>query len=120
MKSEGSRSRKSVSNKILITGATGFLGRQVLEHLQSQGEKQIRVLTTSAPAWLEELSVEVVEGSITSPKIVEVAVDGVHQIYHLAGKVSREENDMRSMYSVHVDGTRLLCEAAKTGDVKRI
>lgn len=120
MKNEGTRPRKSSSNKILITGATGFLGRQVLEHLQTLGEKQIRVLTTSAPAWLEELNVEVVEGSITSQKIVEVAVEGVHQIYHLAGKVSREENEMRAMYSVHVDGTRLLCEAAKANEVKRI
>ncbi len=111
---------KSNSNKILVTGGTGFLGRHVLEQLREQGEKQIRVLTTSAPAWLEKMNVEVIQGSITSVEIVAQAVEGVSQIYHLAGKVSREEEEKRSMFAVHVEGTRLLCEAAKSAGVKRM
>ena len=113
-------SKKNTTNSILVTGGTGFLGRQLLEYLVEQGEKQIRVLTTSRPAWLEQMNVAIVEGSIISPEIVHAAVEGVSQIYHLAGKVSREEDDKRSMFAVHVDGTRLLCEAAKEAGVKRI
>lgn len=86
----------------------------------AQGEQQLRVLTKSAPEWLQDLGVEIVEGSITAPEIVNVAVEGVKQIYHLAGHVSRSEEDQRSMYSVHVDGTRILCEAAKKTEVRRI
>ena len=41
-------------------------------------------------------------------------------IYHLAGKVSREREDAREMYELHVEGTRLLCDAAKTAGVKTI
>lgn len=113
-------SKKNTANSVLVTGGTGFLGRQLLEYLVEKGEKQIRVLTTSKPVWLEQMNVAIVEGSITSPEIVKVAVEGVSQIYHLAGKVSREENDKRSMFAVHVDGTRHLCEAAKEAGVKRI
>jgi len=111
---------KSRNNRILITGATGFLGTHVLEILLEKGEKNIRVLTTSAPDSLQDRGVEVVEGSITSPEIVKVAVEGVSQIYHLAGRVSRNEEDQRNMYSVHVDGTRILCEAAKHAGVHRM
>ncbi len=119
------------SSKILVTGATGFLGKHLIEHLLQRGEKQVRVLTTSlsrtsrppgsagdSPAAPDD--VEIIEGSITSPEIVKVAVDGVQQIYHLAGRVSRSDEDKREMYAVHVDGTRILCEAAIQAGVRRI
>lgn len=114
-----SRSKNS-SSKVLVTGATGFLGKHLLRQLIDQPEQQIRVLTTSAPDWLSDLDVEVIEGSITTPEIVEVAVEGVKHIYHLAGQVSRNKEDSRSMFAVHVDGTRILCELAKKAGVKRI
>ena len=108
------------AHRILVTGGTGFLGRHLIEHLQTKKEKNIRVLTTTAPNWLEEMGVEVVEGSITSPEIVRVAVEGISQIYHLAGKVSRDSDNPRAMHAIHVDGTRILCEAAKEAGVKRM
>ena len=111
---------KPKNNRTLITGATGFLGKHLVEHLQEKGEKNIRVLTTNTPDWMQENGVEIIEGSITSPEIVKIAVDGVQQIYHLAGRVSRSEEDKRAMYSVHVDGTRILCEAARQAGVQRI
>jgi dihydroflavonol-4-reductase len=108
------------SRKVLVTGATGFLGKHLIEFLQEKGEKNIRVLTTSSPDWLHENGVEIVEGSITSPEIVRIAVEGVQQIYHLAGRVSRNEDNKRAMYAVHIDGTRILCEAARQAGVQRI
>ena len=112
--------QKSASPKILVTGATGFLGKHLLEHLLHRGEKQIRILTTSAPDWLQSFDVEVIEGSITSPEIVKIALEGIQQVYHLAGRVSRNEDEKRQMYAVHVDGTRILCESAVASGVRRI
>src|SRR5205814_10636367 len=71
----------------LVTGGTGFLGSHLVRLLVDEGVKPLRVLSTSAPAWLEELGVESVEGSITSPEDVLRAVEGVAEIYHLAGRV---------------------------------
>ena len=48
------------------------------------------------------------------------AVAGVDQIYHLAGMVSHKAADAHRMYAVHVDGTRLVCEAAARAGVTRI
>ena len=105
----------------LVTGGTGFLGAHLVRQLVAAGTKNIRVMATSNPSWLTELGIETIEGSITNAEDVARAVEGVTEVYHLAGRVSRELVDAREMYAVHVDGTRLLCDAAQTiGDVKTI
>jgi dihydroflavonol-4-reductase len=114
------KASKQSNDKILVTGGTGFLGKHLLELLRYKKEKNVRVLTTNPPKWLEEEGFEIIEGSITSRDIVRIAVEGVQQIYHLAGKVSRSKEDPRDMHAVHVDGTRYLCEAAVESGVRRI
>jgi dihydroflavonol-4-reductase len=106
--------------KTLITGGTGFLGSHLVRLLVESGAKNLRVLTTDPPAWLGELGVETIEGSITNAEDVRRAVEGVAEIYHLAGRVSRDDGDAHAMYSVHVDGTRLLCDAAAAANVRTI
>jgi dihydroflavonol-4-reductase len=97
----------------LITGGTGFLGSHLVRQLIQEGSRDIRVVATSIPDWLINLGVETFEGSITNAEDVKRAVEGIHDIYHLAGKVSRERKDSREMFEIHVEGTRLLCDAAR-------
>ena len=105
---------------ILVTGGTGFLGSHLVRQLVAEGAKDIRVMATSIPDWLVDLGVEPFAGSVTDPEEVKRAVEGIKEIYHLAGKVSREREESREMYKIHVDGTRLLCDAARAGGVKTI
>src|SRR5215208_549015 len=93
----------------LVTGGTGFLGSHLLRQLIEEGARDIRVMATSIPDWLVDLGVETFAGSITNAEDNKRAVDGISEIYHLAGKVSRDQRDSRDMYAVHVEGTRLLC-----------
>ncbi len=102
----------------LITGGTGFLGSHLVRQLIEEGTRDIRVMATSIPDWLVDLGVETFEGSITKQDDAKRAVEGISEIYHLAGKVSREQRDSREMYQIHVEGTRLLCDAAKAAGVK--
>ena len=103
--------------KTLITGATGFLGSHLIDLLGLERRQSLRVLARESRP---EVDIEVVEGSILDSEAVEKAVDGVERIYHLAGKVSRNPNDVRELYRVHVEGTTTLCRAAKSAGVKRI
>jgi dihydroflavonol-4-reductase len=110
------------SSVTLVTGGTGFLGTHLLRVLAGAPNRgSIRVLANSAPPpWLRELDVEVVRGSVTHVAEVERALAGVGAVYHLAGMVSHKPEDAHRMYAVHVDGTRILCEAAVRTGVRRI
>ncbi len=112
------KAAKKVEKKILITGGTGFLGTAVARKFLDAGEKNLRVMASSVPDWMQDAGVEAAEGSVTDEKDVAEAVKNVSAIYHLAGKVSREEKDAALMNKVHVQGTRILCEAAKSAGVK--
>ncbi|HEY0049335.1 MAG TPA: NAD-dependent epimerase/dehydratase family protein [Pyrinomonadaceae bacterium] len=104
--------------KILITGGTGFLGTHIVRRFLADGEKNLRVMASSVPEWMKDAGVEAAEGSVTNRETVAAAVRNVSAIYHLAGKVSRDNEDAAAMNKIHVQGTRILCEAAKEASVK--
>lgn len=103
--------------KILITGGTGFLGAEIVRQMLDAGEKNLRVMASSVPAWMTDAGVEPAVGSVTNRKNVAAAVANVSTIFHLAGKVSRDNNDAAAMNKIHVEGTRILCEAATEAGV---
>jgi dihydroflavonol-4-reductase len=104
----------------LVTGGTGFLGAHLVRQLVEAGERNVRVLATTAPPWLNELGVETATGSVLNGADVARALDGVASVYHLAGRVSRDRDDAHGMYELHVEGTRVLCQAARAAGVKSI
>jgi dihydroflavonol-4-reductase len=104
--------------KILITGGTGFLGAHIVRQLADSGAKNLRVMASSVPEWMKDAGVDAAEGSVARRDDVAKAVEGVESIFHLAGKVSRDNDDAAAMNKVHLEGTRILCEAAKEAGVK--
>jgi dihydroflavonol-4-reductase len=112
-----SKAIAKVEKKILITGGTGFLGTHIVRQLLDAGQQNLRVLASRVPAWMQDAGVDAVEGSVTNRDDLATACANVSAIFHLAGKVSRDNDDAAAMNRVHLEGTRLLCEAAKAAGV---
>ena len=109
---------KKAEKKILITGGTGFLGTHLVRQFLDAGAKNLRVMASSVPEWMTDAGVEAFAGSVTRKEDVAEATKNCEAIYHLAGKVSFDYDGAAKMNKLHVEGTRLLCEAAKENKVK--
>ena len=105
--------------KILVTGATGFLGGALLPLLVQDGH-QVRVVARGEAPEAQQLGAELFKGDLRDPATAQRALAGVDVLYHLAGRVSRDPKDARLMYELHVDGTRLLLAEALRAKVKRV
>ncbi len=99
---------------VLVTGATGFLGKHLVAQLRaSEPEARVRVLCRGVSPWDGDPLIEVARGDIARREDVLRAAQGAEEIYHLAGVVSRDPKDKGLLYRTHVEGTRNVCEAAR-------
>ena len=103
--------------KLLVTGATGFLGSTLVPLLLERGH-EIRALARGVAPGLR--GCEVLQGDLRDPETVRRAIRGREGIYHLAGRVSRDGRDARLMYELHVDATRRLLAEAERAGVQRV
>ena len=72
--------------RVLITGATGFIGSHLAELLHSKGyELRCLVRKTSDLKWIKHLPIEYVYGDLFAKDILKSAVQSVDYIYHVAG-----------------------------------
>ncbi len=104
---------------ILITGATGFIGRHLAFRL-AKGSHSVRCLVRdkSDISCLKNLNVDLFYGDLLSKNSLRVALDKVDLIYHLAGEVySRKKDDY---YKGNILATQNLLEACKEKSPKRI
>jgi NADH dehydrogenase len=108
---------------ILITGATGYIGRHLVARLVAQGERP-RCLVRDidrAKRLLPADKVELVQGATTSPDTLGVAIQGVDTIVHAAFLTADRKQSTGNEYEkTNVQGTANLIKVAKKAGVKRI
>ncbi len=105
--------------KLLVTGATGFLGGALLPLLARDGHA-LRVLCRGAAPEAAALGAEVITGALEDDHAVARALDGVEAVYHLAGQVSFDPASPAALYALHVEGTRRLLTACAARGVGRV
>lgn len=108
-------------NRVLMTGAAGFLGKHLVGQLRAlNGGAGLRLLARGPTPWDGDPAVEIVRGDVLLASDVKRAAEGVDTIYHLAGKVSRNPKDAAMLYRTHIEGARNVCEAARLTSTAKI
>jgi nucleoside-diphosphate-sugar epimerase len=106
---------------VLITGATGFIGRHVVKANLTRGNK-VRALVLpgdAGEAWLKERGVEVIIGDIRDYEAVRRAVGSVDIIFHTAAIVT-DWAPRELFWEVTVGGAENICRAAVDAKVSRL
>jgi nucleoside-diphosphate-sugar epimerase len=106
--------------KVLVTGATGFIGRHVAEALAARGDAVravVRRPDKAAP--LAARGCEVVRGDLADLASLEDAARGVDVVIHAAAQVG-EWGTRRAFEDANVAGTRNLLDAVETSGAERL
>ena len=118
---------------ILVTGATGILGRVIVLELLKRG-KTVRA-TKRKSSNLQEVrksfqfytetpneyfdSIEWIEVDFEDIHSLQNALNGVEEVYHCAAKVSFHPKDEKKMYQTNIEGTKQLLFACQNSSVKK-
>ncbi|MEY9212587.1 NAD-dependent epimerase/dehydratase family protein [Thermobifida halotolerans] len=106
--------------RVLVTGASGFLGSHVAEAcLRAGDEVRALVRPTSDPGHLRTLpGVEIVHGDLGDTASLRAAAEGVDVVHHSAARVL-DHGSRAQFWDTNVEGTRRLLEAARDGGARR-
>jgi len=119
--------------RVVITGAAGFIGSRLAEHVLARADELgyddivlLDALTYSGrrenmDAVLKDSRVSFVEGDITDASVTDSVLRGAHAVLHLAAEshVDRSINGARDFFVTNVLGTQQLLESARSGGVEK-
>ena len=106
--------------RILVTGASGFIGSCLCRALCRQGHEVIALhRPTSLLAGLEGIPVQHRLGDMLDPSSLDAALPGVEVVFHTAAPM-RPGRDPMATIDVHIRGTRNVLEAARRAGVRRL
>ena len=107
--------------KVLITGATGFIGNHVTRLCLEKGDDvRVMVMPGEDRSPLDGMDVEFVEGNLLDPQSLPKTVEGVEQLYHLAAMFSIWTKDPDLHFKINVDGARAMLRAAMAANVQKV
>ncbi len=109
--------------KIVVTGASGHLGTNLVQALIARGEApRIMAHASTVPkqAPVAFTGLETITGDVRDPASLERAFAGAEVVYHLAGFISLEPREAAHTRTINVDGVRHVVSACLAQGVRRL
>jgi 3beta-hydroxy-delta5-steroid dehydrogenase/steroid delta-isomerase len=118
------RADRGQLGRCLVTGAAGFLGRNLVKSLLERG-CDVRALVHNAPLDLSDPGLQILKGDVRRAEDMLEACEGVDTVFHtaaiiglLGGRAATREYRQKA-YDANVEGTRNTLEAALKQGAKR-
>ena len=106
--------------RYFVTGATGFVGGRVTQHLVEAGHKVVALVRSPQKAThLADAGVIIAQGDITDKETMRLPMSGADGVFHMAGWYRVGVRDKGSATGINVDGTRNVLEMMKELGIKK-
>jgi dihydroflavonol-4-reductase len=103
--------------RVLVTGGSGFIGQHLVSALVARDQK-VRLLDLRPPTRALP-NVQYIAGSVLDAGLVKDALDGVDQVYHLAGLPGMWVPQKSDFHAVNYGGTEVVIAAARKRGIAR-
>lgn len=104
---------------VLVTGATGHIGFNLVQMLKAQNRK-VRVFVRSDVPWLSKLDVETARGDVRDAESIQKAMEGIETVYHLAAIISIVRGMREELLATNEAGVRNVMDACLKQGVRRV
>jgi dihydroflavonol-4-reductase len=112
---------KSTKKNCLVTGATGFLGSNLVHELVKQGwDVRASGMHGSETKYINDLPIEIVFADITIAEEVDAIVESCDYVFHVAADTSFWKRNFTRQKTINVDGTINVADACIKHSVKRL
>jgi dihydroflavonol-4-reductase len=107
--------------KVLVTGATGFIGSHVAHLLAERGDEVVLGVQADSPdAAIADLDLKRVKLDVLDRRSVRRALTGAERVFHCAGVTSVRPADAERLFEVNVGGTKLVMNECLRAGVERV
>ncbi len=107
--------------KCLVTGATGFLGTNLVHELVQEGwDVSAFGLPGSNAEFIKDLPIDIIYGDITNYRDIENAVGNNEYVFHVAGDTSWWKKRFDIQRNINVNGAENVAKACLKSGVKRL
>jgi len=107
--------------KVLVTGADGLLGSNLVRELLSRGYKVRALLLPNSPSsTLNGLDIERHTGNILKSEDIQSAMEGCNYLVHAAANTNIWPNRSEIVRRVNLEGTQNIAKAALAAGIKRM